>query len=136
MKLAITYENGQVFQHFGKTPQFKIYDIVDGKVGFSMVTGTGGQGHGALAGFLRGIGISVLICGGIGPGAQEALASLDITVIPGVTGEADQAAADFVAGKLVPNTEALCNHHHSGDFGHGCGSHGCGHHEDGHGCCH
>lgn len=83
MKLAITYDNGQVFQHFGKTEAFKIYDIVEGKVGASMVMSTNGQGHGALAGLLRGLGISVLICGGIGPGAQDALASLDITVIPG-----------------------------------------------------
>ena len=45
MKLAITYDNGQVFQHFGKTQQFKIYDIQEGKVGPSLVTGTGGQGH-------------------------------------------------------------------------------------------
>lgn len=127
MKLAVTYDNGQVFQHFGKTQQFKIYDIQDGKVGPSLVTGTGGQGHGALAGLLRGLGISVLICGGIGPGAQDALKSLDITVIPGITGDADQAVQDFVDGKLVPNTEALCNHHHDGPA-HNCGDHGCGEH--------
>lgn len=124
MKLAVTYDNGQVFQHFGKTQQFKIYDIQEGKVGPSLVTGTGGQGHGALAGLLRGLGISVLICGGIGPGAQDALKSLDITVIPGITGDADQAVQDFVDGKLVPNTEALCNHHHDGPA-HTCGDHGC-----------
>lgn len=131
MKLAITYDNGQVFQHFGKTQQFKIYDIQQGKVGPSLVTGTGGQGHGALAGLLRALGISVLICGGIGPGAQEALKSLDITVIPGITGDADQAVQDFVDGKLVPNTEALCNHHHDGPA-HSCGDHGCGQHTCGH----
>lgn len=132
MKLAITYDNGQVFQHFGKSKQFKIYDIQDGKVGASMVTDTNGQGHGALAGLLRGLGISAVICGGIGPGAIEALGSLDITVIPGITGDVDKAAQDFVEGKLVPNTEALCNHHHDGEA-HTCGDHGCGsngcHHE-------
>ena len=72
-----------------------------------------------------GLGISVLICGGIGPGAQDALASLDITVIPGITGDVDQAVQDFVDGKLVPNTEALCNHHHEG-AAHNCGAHSCG----------
>lgn len=82
MKLAIPYDNGQVFQHFGKTEAFKIYDIVDGKVGPSMVMSTNGQGHGALAGLLRGLGISAVICGGIGPGAIEALQSLDITPHP------------------------------------------------------
>lgn len=124
MKLAIPYDNGQVFQHFGKTEAFKIYDIVDGKVGPSMVMSTNGQGHGALAGLLRGLGISAVICGGIGPGAIEALQSLDITPIPGITGDVDQAAQDFVDGKLVPNTEALCNHHHHDD-GHSCASHTC-----------
>ena len=132
MKLATTYENGQVFQHFGKTQQLKIYDIQEGKVAFSMVTSTGGQGHGALASFLRMLGISVLICGGIGPGAQETLAQLDVTVIPGITGDADQAVEDFLAGKLVANTEALCNHHHTGAI-HPCGGHN---HEGCSGGCH
>jgi predicted Fe-Mo cluster-binding NifX family protein len=134
MKLAVTHENGQVFQHFGKTKEFKIYDIQDGKIGFSMVISAGGQGHGALAGFLRMLGISVVLCGGIGPGAQDALAQLDITPIPGVQGDADQAVQDFLDGKLTANTEALCNHHHD-PMAFGCGGQGCGQHGEG-GCCH
>lgn len=132
MKLAVTHENGTVFQHFGKTTEFKIYDITaEGTIGFSMVIGTAGQGHAALAGFLRALGISVLICGGIGQGAQDALGQLDITVIPGITGDTDTAAADFLAGKLVANTAALCQHHH--DAAGGCGGHcGGGDHCGGH----
>ena len=130
MKLAIPYENGQVFPHFGKTQQFKIYDIADGKVGASLVVPVMGGGHGALAGFLRMLGISVVLVGGIGPGALDALARYDITPIPGVSGDADKAAADFVAGKLSPDTAALCQHHHEGNpFG--CGHHTCG---EGHDC--
>ena len=125
MKLAVPYEDGQVFQHFGKTKQFKIYDVAQGKVGFSMVVSAAGGGHGALAGFLRMLGISVVLCGGIGPGAVQTLHSLDIPPIAGVSGEADQAVQDFVDGKLAENTEALCNHHHTGDFGPGCGHHAC-----------
>ena len=125
MKLAVTYEDGRVFQHFGKTKQFKIYDIADGKVGFSMVVSAGGSGHGALAGFLRMLGISVVLCGGIGPGAVQALQSLDITPIAGVTGDADQAAEDFAAGKLTENTEALCAHRPGADFARACGLHTC-----------
>ncbi len=125
MKLAVAYEDGQVFQHFGKTKEFKIYDIVGGRVGFSMVVSAGGSGHGALAGFLRMLGISVVLCGGIGPGAVEALQRLDITPIAGVTGDADQAAEDFAAGKLAEDTEALCSHRHSGSIVHGCGHHTC-----------
>ena len=72
MKLAIPYEEGQIFQHFGKTPAFKIYDIANCQVGGSMVFPTGGQGHGALAGLLRALGIGAVVCGGIGPGAIDA----------------------------------------------------------------
>lgn len=124
MKLAVTYEDGQVFQHFGKTKQFKIYDVADGAVGFSMVVSAGGNGHGALAGFLRMLGISVVLCGGIGPGAVQALQSLGITPIAGVTGDADRAAEDFVADRLAENTEALCSHR-PGSLDFGCGHHTC-----------
>ena len=27
MRIAVTYENGQIFQHFGHTEAFKIYDV-------------------------------------------------------------------------------------------------------------
>ena len=50
MKIAVTYENGQVFQHFGHTEQFKIYEAAEGKVVSARVVETGGSGHGALAG--------------------------------------------------------------------------------------
>ena len=124
MKLAVTYEDGRVFQHFGKTAQFKIYDIDGGAVKGSMVFPAGGQGHGALAGLLRMLGISVVLCGGIGPGAVEALQALDITPIAGVSGDADRAVEDFLAGKLTPDTEALCSHRHTAGPGFGCGFHG------------
>ena len=130
MKLAITYDNGQVFQHFGKTEAFKIYDIVEGKVGASMVMSTNGQGHGALAGLLRGLGISVLICGGIGGGAQQALAQAGIRLFGGVSGDADAAVHALLAGNLGYNPNVRCDHHdhEHGEGGHTCGDHGCGHH--------
>ena len=53
MKIAVTYENGQVFQHFGHTEQFKVYNVENGAVTASAVEPTNGSGHGALAGFLR-----------------------------------------------------------------------------------
>ena len=66
MKIAVTYENGEIFQHFGHTETFKIYDIADGKVVNAEVVDTNGSGHGALAGFLVAHGVDTLICGGIG----------------------------------------------------------------------
>ena len=90
MKVAVTYENGQIFQHFGHTEQFKLYTVEDGKIVSSEILGTNGSGHGALAGFLSMNQVDVLICGGIGGGAQTALAQAGIKLYGGVTGQADR----------------------------------------------
>ena len=129
MKIAITYENGQVFQHFGHTAAFKLFQIQDGKVLESQVVETNGSGHGALAGFLAELGVDALICGGIGGGARYALAEAGIAVYGGVSGDADEAAEAFASGILNYDPCARCSHHdsHHGE-GHTCGSHGCGSH--------
>ena len=124
MKLAVTYENGQVFGHFGHTKAFKVYEIEDGAVVSARVMPTLGQGHGALAGFLAGIGAEILICGGIGGGAQAALAQAGIRLYGGVTGDADAAVDAFLAGTLDYNPDVRCNHHgEEHGAGHSCGSH-------------
>ena len=68
MKIAVTHENGQIFQHFGHTKQFKIYTTEDGKIINSEVIDTNGSGHGALAGLLSALGVDALICGDHGCG--------------------------------------------------------------------
>ena len=135
MKSAVTYENGQVFQHFGHTEQFKIYEVTDGRVTGSSVTDTNGSGHGALAGFLVENDVNVLICGGIGGGAQTALAEAGIQLYDGVNGSADEAVAAYLSGTIQYNPDVRCSHHdhEHGDEAltcgeHGCGSHSCGHH--------
>ncbi len=130
MKIAVTYEDGAVFQHFGRTEAFKIYEVENGGVIRSEVTGTGGSGHGALAGFLKTHGVDVLICGGMGGGAKMALAQAGIQVFGGVHGSADQAVADYLAGNLRGDPNAQCSHHDHSE-GHACGSHGCGNHGGG-----
>lgn len=133
MRVAVTYENGQVFQHFGHTEQFKIYDIEDGKVLSSEVVSTQGSGHGALAGVLTALHADILICSGIGGGAQAALTAAGIRWFGGVSGDADQAVAAFLADTLEYNPNVKCNHHeHEHGEGHTCGSHGCGSHNCGH----
>ena len=130
MRIAVTYENGQIFQHFGHTQKFKIYDVQDGKIISSEVVDTNGSGHGALAGVLTALRADVLICGGIGGGAQMALAAAGIQLYGGVSGNADAAVEAFVAGQLMYNPNVQCNHHgehHHGE-GHNCGNHGCGSH--------
>ena len=126
MRIAVTYENGQIFQHFGKTEQFKLYDVADGKIINEQVVGTMGAGHGALAGFLKSVQADVLICGGIGGGAQMAVQEAGITLYGGNTGSADEAVQAFLAQKLVQNDNPTCDHHHEHGEGHTCASHGCG----------
>lgn len=131
MRIAVTYENGQIFQHFGHTSQMKLYDVENGQVVKAEVADTTGSGHGALAGFLAEQKVDMLICGGIGAGAQEALAQAGIKLYGGVTGSADEAVKAFLAGQLHYNADVHCDHHghdHHGRDGHGhCG-------EDKHGC--
>ena len=126
MKIAVTYDNGNVFQHFGRTEQFKVYEVEDNKVVSSEVIGSGGTGHGALAGLLAGQDVDVLICGGIGGGAQAALAEAGVELCAGAEGNTDEAVEAYLRGELV-STGANCDHHH--EEGHECGGH-----DDGHSC--
>ena len=96
MKIAVTYDNGSVFQHFGKTENFKIFEVENGAIISSEVVGSNGAGHSALAGFLADAGVDVVICGGIGGGAQEALSEAGIEVCAGVSGDVNEAAESYV----------------------------------------
>ncbi len=137
MRIAVTYENGEVFQHFGHSEHFKLYDAENGVITGEQVVDTNGSGHGALAGFLQAAKVDALICGGIGAGAQMALADAGIKLYAGVQGTADDAAKALVAGTLEYNPNAHCDHHghhhehhhghHGGNCGHGhCADHHCG----------
>ena len=137
MKIAVTYENGQIFQHFGHTEKFKVYEVEEGKILSSEVMDTNGQGHGALAVFLQAIGADVLICGGIGGGAQMALAEAGIKLYGGVSGFCDMAVEAFLVNNLDYNPNVRCDHHdhERGEDGHRCGDHSCStHNSSGHSC--
>ena len=126
MKIAVTYENGNVFQHFGKTESFKVYEVEDNQVVSSEVISSGGVGHEALAGLLANQDVDVLICGGIGEGAQAALAEAGVELCSGAQGDVDEAVAAYLKGELV-STGVNCEEHSCGDHeeGHSCGG-GCG----------
>lgn len=129
MRIAVTYENGNIFQHFGHTEQFKVYDVEEGKIVRTDIIDTNGSGHGALAGVLSALKADVLICGGIGGGAQTALAESGIKLYGGVSGNADETVTALIAGNLDFDPDVHCEHHdheHNGET-HGCGDHGCGH---------
>ena len=130
MKIAVTYAQEQIFQHFGHTPAFKIYEVRAGEIVNEEVVDTTGSGHGALANMLKELDVNLLICGGIGGGARMALAEAGIVVMGGVMGYADDAVDAFLAGELRFDPNAACSHHDHGE-GHSCGSH-CGSHCGGH----
>lgn len=131
MRIAVTYENGTVFQHFGHTQQMELYDVDNGQITARQVVDTTGSGHGALAGFLSDQKVDVLICGGIGAGAQEALARAGIRLYGGVTGSAEEAVKALLAGELRYDPEVHCGHHDHGHDGHHDNGHD-GHHHHGH----
>lgn len=139
MKIAVTYENGNVFPHFGHTEQFKVYEVKEGKIANAQVVATNGSGHGALAGLLSALQVDTLICGGIGAGAQNALAAAGIKLYGGVSGSADDAVNALLAGSLAYDPAAHCDHHdhehqhHDGGCHCGEDKHGCSGHD---GCCH
>ena len=127
MRIAVTYENGNVFQHFGHTAYFKLYDVENGAVTAAQVIGTDGSGHGALAGLLAAQQVDALICGGIGGGAQMALSNAGIRLYAGVSGSADEAVQALLNGTQRADAQANCSHHD-----HTCAQHSCS--ADKHGC--
>ncbi|HIQ81650.1 MAG TPA: NifB/NifX family molybdenum-iron cluster-binding protein [Candidatus Pullichristensenella stercorigallinarum] len=137
MRIAVTYDNGEIFQHFGHARQFKLYDVENGAIQAERVVEGDGAGHGALAGQLRELGVDALICGGMGEGARMALAQMGVAIYAGVRGSADEAVRALLAGTLQATATATCDHH-GHEHGHDCGSHhdcsgnhGCGGHEGG-----
>ena len=126
MRISVTYESGEIFQHFGHTKQFKVYDAENGAVTSAQIVDAGSAGHGALAGVLTALSADAVICGGIGAGAQAALAAAGIRLYGGVSGGADEAVEALLAGKLEFDPEVRCDHHESHPHSGECGEHGCG----------
>lgn len=129
MKIATTFANEEIFQHFGHCQTFKFYEVCDGEITATQIINPTNGGHGALSGFLKENGADVLICGGIGGGARTALAEAGIELYPGVAGIADECVKAFIKGELQFDPDTMCNHHDHED-GHDCGEekHGCHNH--------
>ena len=123
MILAVTSKDGEVFQHFGHSEELTLFEVENGTVIETKKVATNGQGHGALADFLNVLSANVLICGGIGGGAKNALREKRIEIIPGVTGKVDEVIVKYLSGEQIGNPDVECNHHHEHGEGHDCGSH-------------
>lgn len=126
MKIAVTYADGEVFQHFGHTPAFAVYETSEQTVVSEKIISCGESGHGALADILAAEAVDLLICGGIGSGAINALSSHNIKVIGGASGNTAAAVEAYLNGKLKVRPNFHCLHHHDHGHDHDCGSHDCG----------
>lgn len=126
MKIAVPYENGMIFQHFGKSKVFKIYNVVDFKVTDTHIVNSDVTGHTGLSELLRNNMVNCVICGGIGTGAKNMLGKFGIEIYPGVTGLSDNAVEKLLNGTLMYNLDSVCDHHHSEEE-HSCSGdcHGC-----------
>lgn len=120
MKVAVTHEQGKIFEHFGRTQEFEIFNVEKGEIIESNIIGAPAEGHGAIVGFLNKQGVDVLICGGIGPGAVNSLKESGIAIYAGASGDVRVQVEAFLKGQLPEKGEANCNHHHEG--GHSCHS--------------
>ncbi len=123
MKIAATYENTEIFQHFGQSKRFKVYEIADGKIVKTSIIDTLGSGHGTLAGFLKQLNVDTLLCGGIGDGAKQTLAEAGIRLCAGASGDADKAVLALLSGELIFSPDATCDHHGENHADHDCANH-------------
>lgn len=120
MKIAVAYGGGLVYQHFGHTPQFKVYDTHNQEIVRTQILDTCDSGHDALAQMLAQLHVDALICGGIGGCARSALTESGIRIYGGVSGDADDAVGALLFGALDFDPQARCSHHDSHHACSGC----------------
>lgn len=112
MKIAVTYLKGNVFQHFGKTEYFKIYEVENNEIIKSYVIDNNGITHCALIDYLKENNVDTLICGGLGYGAVSKLNELNIKLYAGVSGFADDAVKKLLNGSLEYDNSHTCEDEH------------------------
>lgn len=109
MKIALTTQDDQIFEHFGKCTTFTVFEVENGKIQGKTLIDAIGHGHAELAGFLKGAGVDVVICGGIGNGARNMLDFAGIRLVSGISGSIDDAINAYLNGNLSDNN-GNCSH--------------------------
>lgn len=105
VRIAVPYENGQVFRHFGRSREFKLYDISAGRIIEERIVQSTEGGHGSLVGMLKELSVDKLICGGIGAGARTAVSEAGMELYHGRDGVADDVVMAFLAADLHTGRE-------------------------------
>jgi len=123
MKIAIPTQNHQVWQHFGRSPEFTVYTVEDKKVIRKEILPANGAGHTDLVLLLKRNFVNVLICGGLGSCAVECAQANHIEVFSGTSGKADDILLQYLNGTLDAKTDATCDHHDHDHHDHDCHCH-------------
>ena len=110
MKIAVTYADGQVYQHFGHAAQFKLYTVESGMILDTAVVDATASGHSAMVSYLQRQGVNTVICGGIGGGAVSALAGQASACLPGDRQRRPGRAGSCWPGSWIHNPEAAKGH--------------------------
>ncbi len=130
MRIAVSYQDGQIGEHFGHAAMFAIYDYEDADVNrcTKVLVETGDlHGHQAMAERMKSERVDAVISGSMGGEARAALLSLGIVPVAGYSGNADDAADLLILGQLPLITDGACGGDCGGCGGcSGCGDHGCG----------
>ncbi len=133
MKIAVAYENGEIYGHFGHCPQFALYeygeyvsDCIKTLVDTSMLSG-----HQQMADKMKALDVEAVLCGNMGDEGRALLLSYGIVPVVGYSGDADTAADLLVTGRLPFYGEEQGGCSCSGSCG-SCG--GCGGDESDCGC--
>ena len=140
MIIAVSYKDGEIFEHFGHAEMFAIYRTNEQNTEIleKTIVEVKETGHQAVADLMDANGVDVVIVGNIGAGARQALAEYGIVAFAGFCGDSDDAAELMMRGQLPYLTDegncsggcggcsGGCHDHEGGDCG--CGGHD---HEDG-----
>jgi predicted Fe-Mo cluster-binding NifX family protein len=117
MIVAIATEGNMVAQHFGRCPEYTLFEMIDDKVSSEKVIPNPGHEPGFLPGYLASLGVSCIIAGGMGPRAQSLFTAENIQTCIGISGPVRDVIEDYRTGNLQ-HGESSCDHPH--------GEHNCG----------
>ena len=112
MRVAITYDDGNVFMHYGKTREFIIFEIENNEIKNEFILPCGEYSHHTLADLLSINNVDVLICGGCGGHAIESLEAKNIKIYNGACGDVHNVIKQYINEELTFNGATECGCHH------------------------
>lgn len=112
MKIAMPKNEELINQHFGKSKKFSIVTVEDNKIVDikDISTESLQHNHGGLSSLLVEEQVELVITGGIGQGAYDALIKEGLKVVRGARGKIEDILQQYLNGDLE-DKKIMCNHH-------------------------